>query len=101
VETFFASCPRGLEQLLLEDLRVAGARDLRPIFGGVHFLADWPVCYRANLYSRIATRILWRVALAPYGNEEDIYRLALDTPWPKWFVPSRPFGWTSTPSRAH
>jgi putative N6-adenine-specific DNA methylase len=86
VETFFASCPRGLEQLLLEDLRVAGARDLRPIFGGVHFLADWPVCYRANLYSRIATRILWRVALAPYGNEEDIYRLALDTPWPKWFV---------------
>jgi putative N6-adenine-specific DNA methylase len=89
VETFFASCPRGLEQLLLEDLVAAGARDLKPIFGGVHFLADWPVCYRANLYSRIATRILWRVALAPYGNEEDIYRLALDTPWPRWFVPEQ------------
>jgi putative N6-adenine-specific DNA methylase len=86
VETFFASCPRGLEQLLAEDLVAAGARDLKQIFGGVHFLADWPACYRANLHSRIATRILWRVARAPYGNEEDIYRLALDTPWPKWFL---------------
>ena len=86
METFFASCPRGLEQLLAEDLAAAGARDLKQIFGGVHFLADWPACYRANLHSRIATRILWRVAHAPYGNEEDIYRLALDTPWPKWFL---------------
>ncbi|MBN8447532.1 MAG: class I SAM-dependent RNA methyltransferase [Candidatus Accumulibacter sp.] len=86
VETFFASCPRGLEQLLAEDLVAAGARDLKQIFGGVHFLADWPACYRANLHSRIATRILWRVAHAPYGNEEDIYRLALETPWPKWFL---------------
>lgn len=86
METFFASCPRGLEQLLAEDLVAAGARDLKQIFGGVHFLADWPACYRANLHSRIATRILWRVARAPYGNEEDIYRLALDTPWPKWFL---------------
>ncbi len=86
METFFASCPRGLEQLLAEDLAAAGARDLKQIFGGVHFLADWPACYRANLHSRIATRILWRVAHAPYGKEEDIYRLALDTPWPKWFL---------------
>jgi putative N6-adenine-specific DNA methylase len=86
VETFFASCPRGLEQLLAEDLAAAGARDLKQIFGGVHFVADWPACYRANLHSRIATRILWRVAHAPYGKEEDIYRLALDTPWPKWFL---------------
>jgi putative N6-adenine-specific DNA methylase len=82
----YTSCPRGLEQLLAEDLAAAGARDLKQIFGGVHFLADWPACYRANLHSRIATRILWRVAHAPYGKEEDIYRLALDTPWPKWFL---------------
>ncbi len=86
METFFASCPRGLEHLLLEELAAAGARDRQQILGGVHFVADWPVCYRANLHSRIATRILWRVAQAPYGNEEDIYRLALDTPWPSWFV---------------
>ena len=75
METFFASCPRGLEQLLVDDLSAAGARDLKPISGGVHFRAEWPVCYRANLHSRIATRILWRVAHAPYRTEDDIYRL--------------------------
>jgi putative N6-adenine-specific DNA methylase len=89
VETFFASCPRGLEQLLAEDLAAVGARDVEQIFGGVHFLADWPACYRANLESRIATRILWRVARAPYAREEDIYRLALETPWPRWFLPEQ------------
>ena len=86
METYFASCPRGLEHLLREDLAAAGACNLRQISGGVHFAGDWPVCYRANLHSRIATRILWRVAHTRYRSEEDIYRLALDTPWPKWVV---------------
>ena len=86
METYFASCPRGLEHLLREDLAAAGACNLRQISGGVHFAGDWPVCYRANLHSRIATRILWRVAHTRYRSEEDIYRLALDTPWPRWFV---------------
>ena len=86
METFFASCPRGLEPLLSEDLTTAGARIGEPIPGGVHFAGDWTVCYRANLHSRIATRILWRVAHAPYRSEEDIFRLALATPWPQWFT---------------
>jgi putative N6-adenine-specific DNA methylase len=51
VETFFASCPRGLEQLLVDDLSAAGARDLKQISGGVHFLpsgrfATGPICTR-------------------------------------------------------
>ncbi|EXI75236.1 MAG TPA: RNA methyltransferase [Candidatus Accumulibacter phosphatis] len=86
MEAFFASCPRGLEHLLAEDLAAAGAGQLEEIAGGVHFSGDWPVCYRANLESRIATRILWRVAQAPYAREDDIYRLALETPWPRWFL---------------
>jgi putative N6-adenine-specific DNA methylase len=85
LETFFATCPRGLEPLLAEDLVAAGVSDLKPIPGGVHFVADWPTCYAANLHSRIATRILWRVAHGRYTREDDIYRLALDTPWPTWF----------------
>lgn len=89
MEKYFASCPRGLEQLLLEDLAAAGACNLKQIAGGAHFAGDWTVCYRANLHSRIATRILWRVAHARYASEEDIYRLALDTPWPRWFVAER------------
>ena len=86
MEKFFASCPRGLEALLAEDLTAAGVKDLKAIPGGVHFVADWPTCYAANLHSRIATRILWRVAHGRYAKEDDIYKLALDSPWGKWFA---------------
>ena len=86
MEKFFASCPRGLEAPLAEDLTTAGVKDLKAIPGGVHFVADWPTCYAANLHSRIATRILWRVAHGRYAKEDDIYKLALDCHWPKWFA---------------
>ena len=86
MEKFFASCPRGLEALLAEDLTAAGVKDLKQIPGGVHFAAEWPACYAANLHSRIATRILWRVAHGRYAKEDDIYNLALDCPWGNWFA---------------
>jgi len=85
LENFFASCPRGLEPLLVEDLSAAGVADAKQIPGGVHFSADWPACYAANLHSRIATRILWQVSRGPYLKEDDIYRQALAVPWPTWF----------------
>ncbi len=85
MEKFFATCPRGLEPLLAEDLTAAGVKDLKTIPGGVHFIADWPVCYAINLHSRIATRVLWRVTHGKYAREDDVYKLAMDTPWPKWF----------------
>ena len=85
MEKFFASCPRGLEALLVEDLVAAGVKDLKQIPGGVHFAGEWLACYSANLHSRIATRILWRVAHGSYAKEDDIYNLALGTPWPTWF----------------
>ncbi len=86
MEKFFATCPRGLEHLLAEDIAAAGVTDLKAIPGGVHFVADWPACYAINLHSRIATRVLWRVANGKYAREDDIYKLALDTPWAKWFA---------------
>ena len=86
MEKFFASCPRGLEALLVEDLAAVGVEHLKQIPGGVHFAADWPACYAANLHSRIATRILWRVAHGRYAKEDDIYKLALDCEWPSWFA---------------
>lgn len=89
MEKFFATCPRGLEALLAEDLLAAGGKEMKQIPGGVHFSAGWPECYAANLHSRIATRILWRVAQGRYTREDDIYKLALDAPWPKLFAPEQ------------
>lgn len=89
MEKFFATCPRGLEPLLAEDIAAAGVADYKAVPGGVHFAADWPACYALNLHSRIATRVLWRVAQGKYAKEDDIYKLAMETPWPKWFNADR------------
>ncbi|MDR1995718.1 THUMP domain-containing protein [Azonexus sp.] len=86
---YFAICPRGLEDLLLEELRAVGAEELRTTHGGVFFVGDWSVCYRANLESRLATRILWHIVKGPYTKEDDIYRLAVRQLWPNHFAVTR------------
>jgi len=85
MESFFATCPRGLEALLAEDLTLVGANTVAIVPGGASFKGDWVVCYRANLESRIATRVLWRVAHGRYKREEDIFNLAYSLPWHTWF----------------
>ena len=89
MEKFFATCPRGLEQLLAEELQQLKAENIRAVGGGVEFSGDFPLCYRANLESRIASRILWQVATDRYRNEDDIYRTAYALPWNEWFEPER------------
>lgn len=91
MEKFFATCPRGLEPLLVDELQGVGAQDVRVVPGGVQFKGDWATCYRANLESRLATRILWYLARAPYEREEDIYRLALKLAWERHFDVFRTF----------
>src|SRR5574340_5078 len=82
---FFAPCPRGLEATLLGDLETLGAQHVRGTEGGVHFSGDWPLCYRANLENRIASRILWRVNETRYRSEQDIYKAVFDLQWQRWF----------------
>jgi len=38
-----------------------------------------------NLESRLATRVLWRVATADYRSEDDVYRLAHGVDWSRHF----------------
>ena len=88
---YFAICPRGLETLLQDELVALGATELKITHGGVHFAGDWAVCYRANLESRLATRILWHLVTAPYTREDDIYRLAVRQLWPNHFSVANTF----------
>ncbi len=83
---FFAPCPRGLEKLLADELTTLEAANVRATDGGVHFSGDWPICYNINLRSRLASRVLWCVQPALlYRNEQDIYQMVHDLPWPRWF----------------
>jgi putative N6-adenine-specific DNA methylase len=84
-QAFFASCPRGLEALLAQELKDVGARRTEPLPGGVAFEGTLQTCYRANLESRLATRVLARVGRAPYRSERDVHEAALAVRWPEWF----------------
>ena len=85
INQYFATCPRGLEALLQAELQGVGAKDIKPTDGGVGFAGDLSVCYAANLYSRIATRILMQAGRGSYATEDDLYEAAYQLNWPNWF----------------
>lgn len=89
--SFFAPCPRGLEPVLAAELTGFGAQELKPVDAGVGFVGDWRVCYRANLESRIASRILWRLGEWDYQREQDIYQRAEVLSWRDLFDPQQTF----------
>ena len=82
---YFATCPRGLEALLVNELKASNAKDIKPTDGGVGFAGELSVCYHANLHSRIATRILMQAAQGKYATEDDLYQAAYRLNWPNWF----------------
>ena len=87
--SLFAPCPRGLEAALAAELAELGASAVASVAGGVAFEGDTAVIYRANLESRIATRILLRLFTQPYRSEDDIYRAAHACDWPAQFEVGR------------
>ena len=82
---YFATCPRGLEALLAEEIGAAGARAQPPVDGGVAFTGSPRHAWRLNLESRFASRVYWQVAQGRYRSEQDIYRVASEVPWERWF----------------
>jgi putative N6-adenine-specific DNA methylase len=89
MEHFFAPCPRGLESTLAAELEQLGAAEIAATDGGAAFAGTLDLAYRANLESRIASRILWRVGAADYASERDIYEAAYALDWPRWFRADR------------
>ncbi|HET9403693.1 MAG TPA: class I SAM-dependent RNA methyltransferase [Burkholderiales bacterium] len=85
MEQYFATCPRGLEQVLADELAALGARDVSPVDGGVAFGGDLALCYAANLESRVASRVLWQVGCAGYRTEQEIFSAARALAWPRFF----------------
>ena len=84
-ERFFAPCPRGLEAALAAELADLGASDVASTDGGVAFAGDLALACAANLESRIASRILWRVGGGAYGDERDLYALVHAIEWHRLF----------------
>ncbi|SDI72220.1 bifunctional 23S rRNA (guanine(2069)-N(7))-methyltransferase RlmK/23S rRNA (guanine(2445)-N(2))-methyltransferase RlmL [Billgrantia gudaonensis] len=74
---FLATCPRGLEALLADELRELGGEPQKTTVAGVHFHADLAGAYRACLWSRLANRIVLCVVREDGIEQPDALRQAV------------------------
>ncbi|MEO8998955.1 MAG: bifunctional 23S rRNA (guanine(2069)-N(7))-methyltransferase RlmK/23S rRNA (guanine(2445)-N(2))-methyltransferase RlmL [Rhodanobacter sp.] len=78
---FFATCPKGLEYLLRDELIAIGANDVREALAGAHFSGTLATAYRACLWSRLASRILLPLAEFDAADDDALYRGVQEIDW--------------------
>ena len=88
---FFASCPKGIGDILAAELTSFGAEGTKESAAGVSFAGTLEAAYRACLWSRVASRILLPLADFPVTSEDDLYQGVRDVPWEEHFSPDSTF----------
>ncbi len=84
---YFATCARGLEKVLADELRELHADQVEPGRGGVRFHGDLALLYRANLWLRTAVRVLMPILEAPVQSPDDLYAAVQSIDWSKYLTP--------------
>ena len=112
----YLSCPAGVEELLLEEARriLGPAPLIEASRGGIEVqpavslrtpaerqAALIDCAMRLNLESRLAQRVLWRVAARVYRHEDDIYALGRTVNWSDWITPQQTLRVDVTSRRSH
>ena len=82
---FFASCPKGLEDKLEEEIRSAGVERANCKNGGVQFCSTYLQALEIILTSRIASRVFHEITFFKVRDERDIYTQALKHGWAEIF----------------
>jgi 23S rRNA (guanine2445-N2)-methyltransferase / 23S rRNA (guanine2069-N7)-methyltransferase len=78
---FFATCPKGLEYLLVDELKALGAADVHEALAGVYFRGELEAGYRACLWSRLASRVLMPLAEFDVEDGDSLYAGARTIQW--------------------
>jgi putative N6-adenine-specific DNA methylase len=84
---FFATCGRGIEPILAEELRALQASEVTPGRGGVSFEGDRRLLYQANLWLRTAVRVLQPILEAEVGSPDELYEAVRAFDWSKHLTP--------------
>ena len=80
---FFASCGKGLEYLLTDELIALGCTRATATMAGVNVEGDLRDAQRAVLWSRLASRVLWPLAEFDCADEHALYEGVAAIPWPE------------------
>ncbi|MBB2757945.1 UNVERIFIED_ORG: 23S rRNA (guanine2445-N2)-methyltransferase / 23S rRNA (guanine2069-N7)-methyltransferase [Xanthomonas campestris] len=78
---FFASCAKGLEYLLADELLSLGASKATATISGVNVEGDLRDAQRAVLWSRLASRVLWPLSEFDCPDEDALYAGVAELPW--------------------
>ncbi len=82
---WLATCPKGLELLLAEELQAMGAEGVKETVAAVHFQGSLELAYRACLWLRLANRILMPLQSFMLNESDDLYNECNDIPWEEHF----------------
>jgi len=81
VTAWLATCPKGMEQLLADELGAIGASEVKQTVAAVHFQGTLQVAYRACLWSRLANRVLMPLLTFKLDSTDDLYSNSVEIPW--------------------
>lgn len=81
VTAWLATCPKGMEQLLADELGAIGASEVKQTVAAVHFQGSLQVAYKACLWSRLANRILMPLLTFKLDSTDDLYSNSVEIPW--------------------
>lgn len=81
LHALFATCPKGLEYLLRDELRELGATDAHEARAGVHFRGTLETALRVCLWSRLASRVLWPLAEFDAADDAGLYACVAEVDW--------------------
>lgn len=98
---FFAACSRGLEPLLVEELREFGAEPEEPGMRGVSFRADTAALYRVAYATRLASRVLAPLLTFDCHSDKYLYNTGRKIEWDRMLDPDRTFVIDATVSESH
>ncbi len=82
-----ATCSRGLEEILADEILDLGGLRVQPGRGMVRFQGERLTMIRCCLGLRTAMRVLIPVASGPVGDREQLYRLAAQVAWEEYLTP--------------
>ncbi|MCW8941790.1 MAG: THUMP domain-containing protein, partial [Gammaproteobacteria bacterium] len=83
---FFATCSKGVEDLVLKELEQLEISDTRIHTGGVAFDGDILSAYKACLWSRVASRILLQLKEFTISSDDDLYAEIMSVDWSQHFA---------------
>ncbi|MDI9239292.1 bifunctional 23S rRNA (guanine(2069)-N(7))-methyltransferase RlmK/23S rRNA (guanine(2445)-N(2))-methyltransferase RlmL [Lysobacter sp. LF1] len=80
---FFASCGKGLEYLLADELMALGCTRATAAIAGVNVEGTLQDAQRAVLWSRLASRVLWPITEFDCPDEHALYAGVAAVAWPE------------------